>query len=107
MTENIIVSIYLNTEPPVFTEELRTVYVRINDNFTFTLPEITDADGDSYSVSNLYMPGFGRFSGDTFTFKPKGSDANTPVQFILITVRDDNSESLTSTYILQVFVVPL
>ncbi len=43
------ITILGNTEAPKFDEDLKTIYVRVNDKISYTLPSISDADGDSYT----------------------------------------------------------
>ncbi len=49
-TAAILVEVAINTEPPKFNEELKTIFVRIDDNITYTLPSVSDADGDSHTL---------------------------------------------------------
>ncbi len=37
-------------KPPYFTEELRNITVSLNSEYTYTLPDIVDDEGDQYEL---------------------------------------------------------
>lgn len=73
-TSDITVTIVANTEGPKFSESLKTIYVRVEDSISYSLPSMADADGDVITLTNTNMPRFGKYSGTTFAFSPTRQD---------------------------------
>lgn len=79
-----------NTEAPQLSTTLKDQSIQAGSTKAYSLPSITDTDGDGYSVSaSLGAASFVRFSSPTFTIAPGVAIAAGTYQ-IQVTITDDN-----------------
>ncbi len=89
-TSSLTFSIVLNTEAPKFDSTLKTIYVRVEDTIRYILPNISDADGDNYTLTYSNLPRFGKYSSNSFTFSPTKQDAMSMISVVSITLQDNS-----------------
>ena len=82
--------------------------VTAGEYLKFRIPSIGDPDGDN-AVAEAFirrvnpLPSYIKFDGSTFTFKPKAN--NVGVHLLTLTLTDDHTNSLSSSYHFRLFVV--
>ncbi|TNV86505.1 hypothetical protein FGO68_gene13225 [Halteria grandinella] len=96
-----------NQGPPTFTSPLETVFIKVGDDFSYTLPSQIDPDNDdkiSITVDLKQAASFAQYdpSSQKFTFKPKKGAKYSQSYDIAITLADDNINQKKSNYKLAV-----
>ena len=79
------------------------------DIVTYTLPEITDPDNDSFNVNILLQQTipFAITANNSIKFSPADKDANLALYIIKIVLTDNNPFPKSNEYFLSVTVSPI
>ena len=106
-TANFIFTIVIqpkNTQAPALSSTLKDQTIQAGSSKSYSLPSITDVDGDGYSVSaNVGSASFVKFSSPTFTIAP-GVAVAAGTFFISVTLTDNNPSPMSVTTSFNVIV---
>ncbi|TNV86410.1 hypothetical protein FGO68_gene1607 [Halteria grandinella] len=93
----------LNQGPPIFTNEISTIYLKIGQNKTYFLPEIQDPDEDDRAIVSVQLMdamAFTEFDQESLalSFKLLRETVFCPQYLIKIILSDSNKKPMQSVY---------
>ncbi|CDW88161.1 UNKNOWN [Stylonychia lemnae] len=94
-----------NEGPPYFDEQLKFIYMVVNQEFLYTLPNIIEPDNEKYTIRlDLGQTGlFTKFINPNLKFDP--TFKNNGTYMIQITLEDSNINKKSTKYFLNVVVL--
>ncbi|CDW80245.1 UNKNOWN [Stylonychia lemnae] len=94
-----------NEGPPYFEEQLKILYMVVNQEFLYTLPQIKEPDNEKYTISmDLGQTGsFTKYIYPNLKFEP--TLKNNGTYMIQITLEDSNINKKSTKYFLNVVVL--